>query len=586
MLLIAYLLAPYINYTVFLGRRYSATGFLSRSEMANWSDIKNLADQLRRVQAAESVNYLSDRICVDIVSYLINSGRLRVFRTIDGRSLLTKNELFKEIFEELEAHRGRITLLELSKNLGVEYSLVESHVHEILSSCQDYYAEQCVLIAGDLMAKSYINRVAEEIRDRLEFRGVMTITELSRIYNFAHQFLSSIVRDYNGTLFQVQRDGDRLCTQVFVSKQKSKALGHFSAVVTPISVADCAAKLDIPQKVLIGIIETLISGGKLRGSLTAGKSVFIPTCYQQSQGKYIDNFLEQNGYIEWNIVQRIGVPDPSSYLRQRFPSAIHTKEFTIKESVVSQIQSVLEDKSGDAQWIDVSNYLPQVFGAQEREWLIKPLIKTSQYVPVDDYRYLYPATLLSEHISCFNDYIREQASVATMDQKRKAGMKAAEGVSAPSEGTITKLADKKSKFSGMAGRAREIKTKNVKKKYLKKSADFDGDDDNQPDIPVENYLPRENLLSLLSTAVAAKAPKDLIECLLDELLPQIHESFLSLVKSAYLQTSDSSKKRDRCLAEKDFFVSTILYIRVNASLPIKYALQVINYYFLLWLCSF
>ncbi|KAM7539537.1 hypothetical protein Aperf_G00000043344 [Anoplocephala perfoliata] len=530
--------------------------------MADWADIKSLADQLKRVQAAESSNYLSDRICVDIVSYLINSGRLRIFRTMDGRTLLTKNELFKEIIDELEAHRGRITLLELSKNLEVEYSIVESHVHEILSNCQDYCTEQCVLVAGDLMTKSYIRRVAEEIRDRLEFRGVMTTTELSRIYNFTHQFLSSIIRDYNGTLFQVQRDGDRLCTQVFVSKQRSKALGYFSAIVTPISIADCAVKLDIPQKMLIGVIESLISAGKLRGSLTASKAVFTPTCFQQSQDKYIADFLEQNGYIEWNIVRRIGVPDPSSYLRQRFPFAIHTKEFTIKESVVSQIKSVLEDKSLDIQWIDVSNYLPQVFGAQEREWLIKPLLEKSHYVPVDDYKYLYPATRLAEHISCFDDYIRERASVAALDQKRKAGVKAAGGASAPSEETITKVVvDKKSKSGGVGGRAREIKTKNVKKKYLKKSTDFD-DGDNQSDIPVENYLPRESLLPLLTTAVDAKAPKALINCLLDELLPQIQESFLSLVKSVYLQTSDSSKNRDRCLAEKDSFVSTILYVQL------------------------
>ncbi|VDL19383.1 unnamed protein product [Hymenolepis diminuta] len=519
--------------------------------MANWSDIRNLAEQLKRVQAAESANCLSDRICVDIVSYLINSGRLQIYRTNDGRTLLTKTELFKEIIEELDAHRGRISLLELADNLEVEHAVVEFHVHEMLSNLQDFYDEQCVLIAGELITKSYIRRIAEEIRDRLEFRGVMTVTDFARSYNLTPQFLLSIINDYNGTLFQIQQDGDRLCTQVFISNQKAKVYGYLSAVVTPISVADCAAKLDIPQKVFTVIIESLISGGKIKGSLIAGKNVFIPTCYQRSQDKYIDDFLKQNGYIEWTIVQRIGIPDPSSYLRQRFPSAIHTKEFTINESVVSQIKSVLEDKSPDTHWIDVSSYLPQVFGAQEREWLIKPLIKNSDYVPVDGYMYLYPAIRLAEHVSCFDDYIREQATAAALDRKKRVGGKVSGGSAAKNEESITRAVDRnKAKTGGVGSRAREIKTKNVKKKYLKKNADIE-EDDNQSNINVDSYLPRENLLSLLSAAVGAKAPEDLVECLLDQLLPQIYESFLSLVKSVFLQTADSSKNRDRCLAEKD-----------------------------------
>lgn len=538
--------------------------------MANWSDIRNLAEQLKRVQAAESANCLSDRICVDIVSYLINSGRLQIYRTNDGRTLLTKTELFKEIIEELDAHRGRISLLELADNLEVEHGVVEFHVHEMLSNLQDFYDEECVLIAGELITKSYIRRVAEEIRDRLEFRGVMTVTDFARSYNLTPQFLLTIINDYNGTLFQIQQDGDRLCTQVFISNQKAKVYGYLSAVVTPISVADCAAKLDVPQKVLTGIIESFISGGKIKGFLIAGKSVFIPTCYQRSQDKYIDDFLKQNGYIEWTIVQRIGIPDPSSYLRQRFPSAIHTKEFTINESVVSQIKSVLEDKSPDTHWIDVSSYLPQVFGAQEREWLIKPLIKNSDYVPVDGYMYLYPAIRLAEHVSCFDDYIREQATVAALDRKKRVGGKASGGSAAKNEESITKAVDRnKGKTGGVGSRAREIKTKNVKKKYLKKNADIE-EDDNQSNINVDSYLPREKLLPLLSAAVGAKAPEDLVECLLDQLLPQIHESFLSLVKSVYLQTADSSKNRDRCLAEKDSLVSTILSIQVSILLSFIY----------------
>ncbi|VDM18276.1 unnamed protein product, partial [Hydatigera taeniaeformis] len=297
--------------------------------MSNWSEIRNLAEKLRSVQSAGSTHYLSERICVDIVSYLINSGRLRLIRSVDGRAFLTENELFKEIVEELAAHRGRVSLLELSKSLEMECSIIELHVSKLLSNHCEYLDDQCLLIAGELMTKSFVRRITEEIRDRLEFRGVMSMIDLVRIYNFAPQFLASIISDHSGVLFDVSRDGDKLYTNLYLDKQESKILGYLSAVITPTSLIDCGSKLDIPPKVLSRLTGTLISVGKLKGALTAGKSIYTPLCYRKAQDAFVSDFVKQNGYVDWAIVQRVGIPDPSSYLRSRFPSAIHTKGFAI-----------------------------------------------------------------------------------------------------------------------------------------------------------------------------------------------------------------------------------------------------------------
>ena len=528
--------------------------------MADWSEIKNLAEKLKKIQVSECTNYLSDRMCVDIVSYLVNSGRLRLIRTIDGRTLLTENELLKEIVEELEAHRGRITLVELSNNLEIEYSVIESHVNELLSNPRRYFDEQCVLVAGDLMTKSFVKGIAEEVRDRLEFRGVLTVTELTRLYNFTPQFMNSVLNEYNGILFNIHKEGDKIYTQMFLPKQKSKVFGYLCAVVTPISIADCANKLDLPPKFLTGVIDSLVSTGKLRGALAAGRSIYTPSCYRRAQDAYIEDFLKQNGYVDWNLVQRLGIPDPSSYLRSRFPNAIHTKEFTIWESTASQIMSVLADKSSDNQWIDVSNYLPQVFGAQEREFLIKPLLKDTKFVPIGDYMYLYPTSNLSEHLSCFADFLREQAAIAAREQKRKTNSKVTSNTGVPSDEHPTKV-EKKGKSGGFGGRAREIKIKHNKRKYLKKTGDSDGEDV-QTDLALESYLPREKLFSILKGSLGSDIPEEVLEGILDELLPRVHDTFSSLVKSVYLQTSDSSKMRDKCLAEKSSLISAILSIQV------------------------
>ncbi|VDD76208.1 unnamed protein product [Mesocestoides corti] len=532
--------------------------------MSGWSEIRDLAEKLKSVQSAESANILSHHACVDIVTYLINSGRLQLFRTINGRSLLTNNELNKEIFEELEAHGGHTTILEISKNLDVEYSLIESRVQELVASkSNDFFDETCILVGGDLMTKSFVKSVAEEIRDRLEFRGSMSFVELTRMYNFPPQFIMDIINDYNGVLFNIHKEEDKFYTDSFISKQKAKALGYFSGLITPIAISTCSMKLDIPQKLLINLVEALISSNKLKGSLIAGgKNIYTPLCYSRAQDAYVTAFFKQNRYIEWNIVRHIGIPDPSSYLRSHFPSAIHTKEFTICESTVSQIKELLADGASENQWVDVFHYLPQAFGAQEREWLIGPLLKNTPFVPIHEYRFLCHKDSLLEYVSFFEDFIRERAVVAATDQKQKAASKSAEvNVTLPDDGH-SRVTERKGKSGGFGGRAREVKTKNVKKKYLKKAVESDSDNEEASTLACDSYLPREELFSILTSRIAADAPEELVDGIIDKLLPEIYDKFSGLCKSVLLQTSGASRNRDRFLAEKESLVSAILSIQL------------------------
>ncbi|VDM21258.1 unnamed protein product [Hydatigera taeniaeformis] len=221
----------------------------------------------------------------------------------------------------------------------------------------------------------------------------------------------------------------------------------------------------------------------------------------------------------------------------------------------------MEDRALDTSWIDISYYLPPVFGAQEREWVIRPLLAGTNFISINDYMYLYSSNSISEHLSCFSEFIREQAVVAAADQKQKSCLKTNKSVLVPSEEIPTRGLEKRGKSGGFSGRSREIKTKHVKKKYLKRTVGSE-DEEDPVEICIESYLPQDELLSLLRASVGIDAPEDLVEGLLEKLLPKIHENFLSLVKSVYFQTSDSSKSRDRCLAEKDSLISTILGIQL------------------------
>ncbi len=49
-----------------------------------------------------------------------------------------------------------------------------------------------------------------------------------------------------------------------------------------------------------GVLEELVSSGRLAGSITGGrqdKALYVPDIYTKSQQEYVDNFLQQNGYL-------------------------------------------------------------------------------------------------------------------------------------------------------------------------------------------------------------------------------------------------------------------------------------------------
>ena len=59
----------------------------------DWDEIKKLAADLQRAQLGGTVQKLSERNCIEIVNNLINSGRLKILYTADGKEYLTHKQL-------------------------------------------------------------------------------------------------------------------------------------------------------------------------------------------------------------------------------------------------------------------------------------------------------------------------------------------------------------------------------------------------------------------------------------------------------------------------------------------------------------
>lgn len=61
----------------------------------------------------------------------------------------------------------------------------------------------------------------------------------------------------------------------------------------------------------LNLAEQLVAEGKLQGTITGGKQLskatYIPNAYARAQGRWIDDFLAQNGYLEYDALRRLGI---------------------------------------------------------------------------------------------------------------------------------------------------------------------------------------------------------------------------------------------------------------------------------------
>ena len=82
---------------------------------------------------------------------------------------------------------GRINLVELVKLLGVDLNQIAARAAEIERTDQN-----CSLVLGQLIDKTYVTRIAEEINEKLLQQGQITIGELTRHYDLPSDFLQTV----------------------------------------------------------------------------------------------------------------------------------------------------------------------------------------------------------------------------------------------------------------------------------------------------------------------------------------------------------------------------------------------------------
>ncbi|XP_003922971.1 E3 UFM1-protein ligase 1 [Saimiri boliviensis] len=541
-----------------------------------WEEIRRLAADFQRAQFAEATQRLSERNCIEIVNKLIAQKQLEVVHTLDGKEYITPAQISKEMRDELHVRGGRVNIVDLQQVINVDLIHIENRIGDIIKS-----EKHVQLVLGQLIDENYLDWLAEEVNDKLQESGQVTISELCKTYDLPGNFLTQALTQRLGRIINGHIDLDNrgvIYTEAFVARHKARIRGLFSAITRPTAVNSLISKYGFQEQLLYSVLEELVNSGRLRGTVVGGrqdKAVFIPDIYSRTQSTWVDSFLRQNGYLEFDALSRLGIPDAVSYIKKRYKTTqlLFLKAACVGQGLVDQVEASVEEAISSGTWVDIAPLLPTSLSVEDAAILLQQVMRTfskqasavvfSDTVVVSE-KFINDCTeLFNEmmhqkaekemknnpvHLITEEDLkqisILESVSTSKKDKKDERRRKAAEG-----SGSMR---------GGGGGNAREYKIKKIKKKGRK---DDDSDDESQSSHtgkkkPEISFMFQDEIEGFLRKHIQ-DAPEEFISELAEYLIKPLNKTYLEVVRSVFMSSTTSGTGRKRTIKDLQEEVSNL-----------------------------
>ncbi|XP_025894948.1 E3 UFM1-protein ligase 1 [Nothoprocta perdicaria] len=514
---------------------------------------------------------LSERNCIEIVTKLIAEKQLEVVHTLDGKEYVTPAQISKEIRDELHVCGGRVNIVDLQQVINVDLLHIENRANDIVKSDKTVQ-----LVLGQLIDESYLDQLAEEINDKLQETGQVTISELCKAYDLPGDFLIQALSRRLGKIIRGQLDQDNrgvIYTDAFVSRHRARIRGLFSAITRPTPVSNLITRYGFQEHLLYSVLEELVNTGRLKGTVVGGrqdKAVFIPDIYARTQSNWVDSFFKQNGYLEFDALYRLGIPDPSGYIKKRYKSTqlLFLRAACVSQEIVDQVEASVEEAISSGSWIDVATLLPSSLSVEDVGILLQQVMRSfdkhSSGLVFND-TIAVGEKFLSSCIDLFSDLMQQKAEkemknspvnlITEEDLKQASILENAYANKKDKKDERRKKATEGSGSvrAGGGGNAREIKIKKSKKKGRK---DADSDEESQTTSTSKNkqlefpFLSQEEIQDVLKTHID-DCPEELITELAGHLVRPLTKNYQEVVRSVFTSSASSSSGASRRQTMKD-----------------------------------
>lgn len=294
---------------------------------------------------------------------------LEVIFTNDGKEYLTPQQVSREIKDELYVRGGRVNLVDLAKELNIEFTQVAARVSDV---CQTNKSIRLVL--GQLLDESYITRIAREINEKLIQNGQINVSELTLHYDLPADFLlHSVLEKQLGKLIHAKQDpvdSRVFFTEAFVARSKAKIRGALAALSKPTPVAAIINQCDISERLFFTFMKEVSSAGTVTGKQASAQ--YIPHVYSKSQIEWVVNSYKQSGYLEYDSLVRMGISDAKAFIKRTLPNEdiSFLQSCAIGSQILEQVSTAVEECNLSKGFVDITSLLPPVIGEDDVENLI------------------------------------------------------------------------------------------------------------------------------------------------------------------------------------------------------------------------
>ena len=559
------------------------TGLIT-TDMSDWEEIRRLAADFQRAQLAGSINKLSERNCVELVAKLIELKLIDVIFTTDGKEYLTHQQLGKEIKDELWVCGGRVGLVELAGSLNVDYSQVEGAAQNLCKGDRELH-----LVLGQLLSNKYLEEMCRQVNDKLQQSGSIAIPSLTKVFDLPADFLLEQVHARLGSIiegFKDDHDPKVLLTTNYVARNRARIRGVLSAVTVPTSVSSIIARFGFQEKLFFSLTEELIRTGRLPGVVsggrTAGKASYIPHSYARAQSDWVESFYASNGYLEYEAVSRLGVSEPLTFIKKKFPASGLTflGSCCVGPGLVEQLDSCVEESLLSGGWCDISHLLPSSLSQEDGAQLVQTALRTKTGAVQLGEDIIVSQALLHKVVL---EQETEMDAMAAKDVESGAvaQMMVTQGAGDLDQDVVKDKKEERRKKAaagsvGGGAQGRQTKTKSTKKKGGKRKDDDDWSDDEgdekkgkaskgkkevkSKELEFKSLAELEEALkaSSLLTDFPEEMLGDVCEMLADQLNRKYREVARDKFQASLASSLQNKKRTHRDLAEKVNTVYTTL----------------------------
>lgn len=539
----------------------------------DWEEIRRLAADFQRAQFADTVQRLSERNCIEIIAKLVQDKKLDVVHTLDGKEYVTPAQISREIRDELYVHGGRINIVDLQQIINVDWVHVENRANEIAKSDKGVQ-----LVLGQLIDDTYLDHLAEEVNDKLQEAGMISIAELCKSYDLPGDFLTEELSKRLGKIIQGEMDQYNrgvIFTPAFVARHKARIQGLFSAVTRPTPVSSMIGAFGFQEHLLYSVLEELVNIGRLKGSVVGGrqdKAVYIPDIYTKTQNAWVDSFLQQNGYLEFDALVRLGIPDPSSYIKKRFKSnkLLFLRAACVGQALVDQVEATVEEAVNSATWTDLQPVLPSCLSTEDIGILINQAMRNTNIQ--SSARILGGTVVVSEKfisncLSLFDEAMQQKAQkevksnpvfLITEEDLKQASILTESTASSKKEKREAERRKKAAEGSGSVkagggGNAREIRIRKTKKKGRK---DEDSDEETGPSQQNRSrqtetpFMAQEAIAAVLEERVS-DCPEEILSELAEQLVRPLTKAYQEVLRTVFMSSTSSPSGANKKKSMKD-----------------------------------